>query len=412
MSRNNYDIVIIGGGIAGLYTAYNISKVSPKTSFIILEKNAKKNIGGRIHNETFYGTEIATGAGIGRKNKDVKLIKLLDELHTSYSESLVKIDYATTFEPVNVLSVVKYLRTEYNKTKPTGTFKEFAKPILGNTVYKQFIITVGYRDYENEDVYETLYKYGLDDTISGWIKLSIPWNNMIKEICDKIGTGNIRSSTNVVSISPCSDIHPFRIYTEKGIVYTSNKVVIATTISGIHELLPESNHKTSIYQQICGQPFLRVYGKFSKDSIDIMKQYVKTTTVVPTDLYKIIPINPDNGVYMIVYTDNMGAIKLQKYSENIKENRDYYQELIEHSLGIPSNTIKCIAISGYYWEIGTHYYGPLRGYKNRGEFIKKAQHPMNNMLIVGELISQNQGWTEGALESVDAVINKKWIDSH
>jgi len=31
------------------------------------------------------------------------------------------------------------------------------------------------------------------------------------------------------------------------------------------------------------------------------------------------------------------------------------------------------------------------------------------LLVVGEAVSRRQGWTEGALESVHAVLNKKWI---
>ena len=31
------------------------------------------------------------------------------------------------------------------------------------------------------------------------------------------------------------------------------------------------------------------------------------------------------------------------------------------------------------------------------------------ILVVGENVSRKQGWTEGALESVDAVLNKKWL---
>jgi hypothetical protein len=31
------------------------------------------------------------------------------------------------------------------------------------------------------------------------------------------------------------------------------------------------------------------------------------------------------------------------------------------------------------------------------------------MLVVGEAVSRYQGWTEGALMSVEAVLNKKWI---
>ena len=32
------DIIIIGSGMAGLYSAYNIKNISPDTSFLILEK--------------------------------------------------------------------------------------------------------------------------------------------------------------------------------------------------------------------------------------------------------------------------------------------------------------------------------------------------------------------------------------
>ena len=65
-----YDIIIIGSGISGLYAAYNIKKMSPDKSFLILEKYKKQWIGGRTSDEMFYGTEVVTGAGIGRKKKD------------------------------------------------------------------------------------------------------------------------------------------------------------------------------------------------------------------------------------------------------------------------------------------------------------------------------------------------------
>ena len=70
MSIKYYDIIIIGTGLSGLYSAMNIKKTSPTTSFLILEKYKKNWIGGRTSNETFYGNEIVTGAGIGRKAKD------------------------------------------------------------------------------------------------------------------------------------------------------------------------------------------------------------------------------------------------------------------------------------------------------------------------------------------------------
>ena len=70
MNNKQFDIIIIGSGMSGLYSAYNIKKTSPNTSFLVLEQYKKEWIGGRTSNEIFYGTEIVTGAGIGRKSKD------------------------------------------------------------------------------------------------------------------------------------------------------------------------------------------------------------------------------------------------------------------------------------------------------------------------------------------------------
>jgi monoamine oxidase len=42
-------------------------------------------------------------------------------------------------------------------------------------------------------------------------------------------------------------------------------------------------------------------------------------------------------------------------------------------------------------------------YKSREEFIRIAQRPEKDILVIGEAVSRNQGWTEGALESVEAI---------
>ena len=47
------DIIIIGAGIAGLYSAYNIKKLYPDKTFLLLEKNKKQYLGGRAVNDYF-----------------------------------------------------------------------------------------------------------------------------------------------------------------------------------------------------------------------------------------------------------------------------------------------------------------------------------------------------------------------
>ena len=285
-----YDIIIIGSGMAGLYTAYNIKKMSPTTTFLILEKYKKHWIGGRTSNELFYGTEIVTGAGIGRIKKDKLLHSLLDELNLETPEFTTHHYYSKLFTPLDTMKVMKHLRYVYKKYKgPSITFKTFAINVLGEKIYKQFILTVGYTDYENEDVNETLNSYGMEDNICDLKSFHVPWKKMVMNLYKIIGESHFKFSNNVSNITklgnePCR----FLVETENGIKYTCNKLVVATTITGIRKLLPNP-----IYNDIEGQPFLLLYGKFSKKSIPIMKEYVKGYTCLPGPLQKIIPINGD-----------------------------------------------------------------------------------------------------------------------
>lgn len=408
-----YDIIIIGSGMSGLYSAYNILKHSPKTSFLILEKFHRQWIGGRTSNDFFYGTEVVTGAGIGRKDTNPLLIKLMNELDLPFKEFYSVMDYSKMFEPVNIIKVIEHLKREYKKHPEWSglTFKDFSVKILGEKLYKQFIISAGYTDYENADIRETLYNYGMDDNKGGWTGLFVPWKQMVETLYKKIGKEHFNFKNNVVQVSkkrekPCV----FEVLTENKKMYHCNRVIVASTINTIQILVPNASQKDSLYRQIHSQPFLRMYGKFAKKSADIMKQYVANYTIVPGPLQKIIPMDAEKGVYMIAYSDNYNAILLKQHLKNTPENRELYCNIIERSLGIPEKTLQLIAIKDYYWPVGTHYYEPLKKpFQNRNDFLKIVQHPEKGMLVVGEAVSRYQGWTEGALESVETVLTKKWI---
>jgi len=426
MNNNNcVDIIIIGSGIAGLYAGYQIKRLAPaNTTFLILEKNPKKWMGGRAGNETFYGANVVVGAGVGRKNKDHALIQLLKETKTPYSEFKSARNYAA-FQPVDITDVMRHLRREY-KSHPARhqdkTFKQFFIDILGTERYKEFVITTGYTDFEYADIYETLTHYGMDDNVnSGWTALYIPWSDLVERLYARIGEKHFRFLSEVVKIAAAhTDATKYRFeITTTGAAndkkYYANKVIVATTIEGIQKIVPGASSTTSIYHHIKGQPFLIVYAKFDRSSTEIMKKYVQTFTVVKGPLQKLIPMDPDKGIYMVAYTDNQHAKSLKSKGalENTPTVREMYSKWIRTALGIPDTEppLNIMAIRDYYWNDGTHYYTPLntREYKSRPDFIRKAQHPMTGMVVVGEVVSRDQGWVEGALESVDAVITRDWL---
>jgi hypothetical protein len=321
-------------------------------------------------------------------------------------------NYANTFEPVDIVKVIDQLKIKYKKHPElhNKTFKEFFIKVFGIDLYKQFIMSAGYTDYENADIYETLYKYGMDDNKGGWTGLHVPWKKIVDKLYEKIGKEHFKFSSNVIQIlkvreNPCL----FEIITDDKKKYYSNKVIVATTISGIKNLVPGASNKNSLYQQIHGQTFLRLYAKFDKKSSEILKKYVSDYTIVPGPLQKIIPMDSDKGVYMIAYSDNDSAIALKNNLKNTPENRSLFAELIEKSLGMPNDLLHIIAIKDY-WPIGTHYYEPLKGnFRDRDDFVYQAQHPQEGMLVVGEVVSRQQGWSNGALQSVEAVVTKEWV---
>ena len=408
---SKHDIIVVGAGLSGLYSAYNIKKMFPKINLLVLESNKREYIGGRIGNENFYGANIVVAAGVGRRDTNELLIKLLKELDIKYTSFVVDMHYSKQIK--NVINVKEYLiklRTIYNKYKnPSSvTFKKFFVEHLGLKEYKDFVISSGYSDYENEDVYEVLYYYQMEDNAPGWTALNISWSKLVSKLCEKIGYQNIITSAKVENINKLID-NSFELTTtinqNKRKMYYSNKVIVATRISSVQKFFP----RLKIYKEIHGQPFLYIYAKFDKQSSELMSQLVTTYTIVPGLLQKMIPFS--KSVYMIAYCDNKNAKILQHYKENTPKNRKFFEKQVEEAIGIIPNSLKILALKDFYWPIGTHYYEPLdlNKYENRNEFIKEAQHPESGILVVGEDVSRKQGWTEGALESVHAVLNKKWV---
>ena len=411
-----YDFIIIGSGVAGLYTAYKILHMSPESSILILERNKKSWLGGRTSNVDFYGANIVTGAGIGRQNKDLLLMHLLDDLKIPYRKYSVVKKYGNDVTPINVNKIIAYLKTVYNKNHSLykgDTFRNFAVNILGETEYNNFVTYTGYTDYENADIHDVLYYYGMDDNSTKLEAFNVPWKRLVDDMIKWLlnYNVNIKSSSNVTKINKlddCKETCGFIVSCENGQKYKCKKTVVATTITSIHKLFPID--KFPIYKEIHGQPFLRLYGKFSGKSALLMKNTVKSLTIVSGPLYKIIPIDIKKGVYMIVYNDNAGSVFFKNHLKNTSTNRNLFARLLEKSLGLPFDSLILDAIIDFYWPIGTHYYEPLSSeYKNRIEFIKRAQHPMNGVVVVGEVVALNQGWVEGALDSVKTVIKTKWV---
>ena len=108
-----YDIIIIGGGISGIYTAYKINKTHPNKTILLLEKES--TLGGRVF--TYHDKYMQVEAGAGRFNDGhTLLLELIKELHLT--NKLNKISSSAVYSPSDGTSSIEnsVLDAPYNES--------------------------------------------------------------------------------------------------------------------------------------------------------------------------------------------------------------------------------------------------------------------------------------------------------
>lgn len=398
MKEFHTNIIIIGAGIAGLYTGYKLKK-EKIDDFLILEKSNK--IGGRMGLFDFENTMVSIGAGVGRYKKDKILKKILKELNLEYSifDSHTKV--FDVKKEINVQKTMNFLKIKYKNEKDNLflSFKEFSLKYLEKEHYKKFILSTGYTDYENSAVVDVLENYGMDDNYGKLKIMKINWNDLLNNLTNLINVDNIRLNSEVKKIEKTNK--KYKISTKDG-VFITNKVVIATEINFLHKIF-----KNSIYDYVKSQPFLRIYVKIHPDDNKIASVIFKNinngTIFIDSPLQKIYIVDENKGVYMVSYSDNKNAIKSNKFSIKEIEN-EIIKNLSEKFTNF--NSFRIIKIIKFYWKSGTHYFTPQSMiYPNRKLFINKLQNPQKNIYVVGESVALHQGWSNGALETVHNIFN-------
>lgn len=393
-----HDIIMIGGGISSLYAAYKLLQKNPDLSILLLERDSR--LGGKTWKEKFSTTNVVVGAGVLRAKKDKIPIGLLNILGIKYNISKHATDYILPFK-VELKELFEKLKQVYSKD-PTkyinNTFKQFAESVIGKKVYSQFRTQSGYSDYDKQNVHDTLYNYNFDDNYFNSHIISVDWVALITKLQEFLkGYKNFKIIKNrtVKSIQ----YEPFEVITNKD-KYQCKQLICGTDITSFKKIFNNlPNNILTPYKKIMGQPFLLLYAKFSKDSTMIMKNYIKTFTIVNGVLQKMIPINSNEGIYLVAYNDNKNAIKLKPYVKNKK----FISNLVKTTLGIKED-LEIKDMTHYYWENGTHYFTPYRATYQTNEFYKKITNPIKNLYVIGEMVAQKQGWVGGTLETVDKVI--------
>ena len=460
-----YDIIVIGGGIAGVYTTYKIQQKSPQTKVLLIEK--ENRLGGRVH--TFTNKYMTVEAGAGRIHGSQPLIMgLIEEL--GLAKKLKKNSGSVVYRPVNSNSDTEssssdapqnhtLLEPLYNrlvdsifgpKTLPiTGliltlvaTSKTYSKQYLQNHTLSQFAERVLTKDQVNYikdsfGYYSELVIMNAYDAIKLLSELS-PSNTFysleggLEQIIVKMVNALKRNPNidillrkEVSKIAYRESESVFEVDVDRT-RYRCKQCICALPKPALLKLSIFTPIRPLLHKVECGT-LCRIYSKFGKgqnasslltskvaeserkpekfDTDDLwFKDMDKFTT--NNDLRMVIPYQSKEGVVMISYCDNIFADRWQRLykKEGIRVvNRKLRQDILD-STGKWIPMPKHTEI--FYWECGVGYWGVGA---DSNKVAEKMIQPYKNvsLFICGENYSENgQQWIEGALETADKVVHK------
>ena len=394
------EVIILGGGISGLYAALNYQSIGYTVTLI--EK--KDRLGGNIH--TIEKNGILLEAGAGRFNSDHKrLLKLIKQYGLTTRLNGVKKDFYPVLCSTSKVNVDGWIEKVILESKKISdhllyniTFHQLCEMVLGYEKAKTLIEAFGYNaEFLIENAHASLKTFQEDFTnqypyMSCVEGLSELIRRMEEDLRSKGVT--IHMGINIEKIKEKED----RFYLTDGHQKISGDIlVLALPKNALMKLPIIHDYTKALLDSVQPVALHRIYGKYTKPWFEDISKF---TTDLP--LRQFIPIDSEHGVAMVSYSDLFDADYWKYYA-------DQGSELLENKLKEQIRTIlpnkkipKLEWVESCYWEEGVHVWLPGI---NPKDIRRQLLNIQPNLYIVGEAYSLRQGWVEGALETVDEMMN-------
>ena len=437
-NTKNYDLVIIGGGIAGLYTLYKLSKQFTNLKILLLESGER--YGGRIYSykETIDGEEYVMDLGAGRLGHHHKLINtLISEL--GLKPKIIDIPNTKTYIEVAENNKA-HEKTQYKDTIMAKLYKFFLSPLvskLGKSALQKFYLyelltkymcasfsqkvasvfeyssdlnelnaydAIGYfkYDYNKESTFFTL-NGGLGQIIDHLL-LAIKQTQSYKR--NYISIYNLSHVENVTynANNNLFNISVSNYKTSTKSTYYCDHLICAIPKQSL-ESLTLFKHLLRDLDSINSINLLRIFEVYKTENGESWFKNIKKT-ITNSKLQFVIPINSNNGLIMSSYSDCANA----RFWNNLlaKKGLDYVKQTLNSKLNLvfsvynisvpPSKYIKL-----YFWDAG------VANWKKNvdSDYLSyKLANPLPNVYIIGENYSQYQAWCEGALMTSENCLSK------
>jgi cytochrome b involved in lipid metabolism len=435
-----YDLTIIGGGIAGLYTIYkylkqNDTKETKTKKILLLESTSR--LGGRVKTIHNKGQTYESGAGRFSNNHHLllELIKefnleskifpikankiFIDEESKSHTQIPITNQTDKALQELSLIIKQKKISDEYLLSKTLYEIAKELSPKIADILDKFYPyyselnimnardgLILMERDFSNNVKYFVLGG-GLEQIIDKLVN----YIKKHKNVHIKLETP-LADITRITKINQLNELDYYELKTFDSKIYQTKNLFLAIPSKAILSI-PFFNTNTNtnnttlikkLLKLVSPQPLYRIYAKYKESFLD--KQIITNS-----ELSFIIPYNQE-GLVMITYTDGIDTKYWLKQYLKSKENliEKIHQKLKEIIPDIKIPELEWIDGSTSYWDSGAHYWKPrkLKEYMDPEELEDKIRHSedLPNLWIIGEAFSNYQAWIEGSLISSSKAINE------
>jgi hypothetical protein len=418
----DYDILIVGAGLAGLHSALRLSKTFPKKTICIAE--AYNYNGGRVVSYSpkgFKGVRWENGAG-RIHNSHKMVLEYVKEygLHTiPLTDTSQWID-GKTKEVIHDRwpSYSSLLVTIFSKMKPsilaTHTLYELLTSIYSPGIAKGILSFYPYRA-EVFHMRADVALQSLQDemgSMKGFCVVQEGLSTLINHMVDTLKQRGVIFLYNHRCVSVKENSCTFSIKEKDQIsaqetIYAKD-IILALHSDALKKISPFS--KLPLLQKITMEPLLRCYAIFpTYKGKSWFSEIPKTVTDSP--LRFIIPINPAKGVIMISYTDSDDTKPWMKILDSKGSDALEKAIMVETRKLFPHMKIpEPVFFKAHPWYEGCSYWKP--GLYNPKELSEKSMNPIQrfeHVFVCGESYSMKQCWMEGALEHAEQMLQKYFL---
>lgn len=394
------DVIIIGGGVAGLATALSLAKQGKQA--LLLEKYPA--LGGRAltYKEGKIQYEIGAGRIFHAHHRVNTLVK-------RYGLTTFPITTDSYFEdgpnPFSDLfaPIANELQKLPNTILRTHTIRDLIpkslRPILDMYPYRAEMEVL--RADVALEVFKPKAEMGPNAEFYG-IKegYSVLVDHMAEEA--KKAGAIIKTRYRVKDATRLEDGmfevtgHHGKKVTEKPFTFKAPILIIATCRCSLSIFSVLKN--APLLWQLNTAALCRIYAIFPKNADGKVWFEGLPKIVTRNPLRHIIPINAESGLIMITYTDGRDT----EFWKNLEEKK-LEDEIVRNARILwPNKTIPApIFLKKHMWDSGCTYWVP--GTYDVLEASRAAHNPSENLYVVGESVNPTQTWIESALESAETL---------